>query len=221
MFLLLRSSAGAAPSGWDVRDALRRLLPTLGGYTYPEIVHWTEAEMLGYVNEALARLARITGVFVVRDTATAIADGTATYNLPTGHLSTIHAALLAGAALRPATVGDLERLDPTWPTAICGDTEAPARYTQDFDGTEKIRLYKIPHAAGYLDLVFHCLPGSVTVGSPLLDAPTFIEDYLAMAVLAAARVKQGDGAMPEVAKHAAERVALYEQIIQAYFGGAQ
>ena len=221
MLLLLRSSAGAAPSGWDVTDALRRLLPSLGGYTYPEIVHWTEADLLAYVNEALGRLARITGVFVVRDTTTVISDGQATYNLPAGHLSTVHAGLLAGAALRPATVGDLERLDPTWPTAICEDDETPVRYAQDFDGTEKIRLYKIPHAAGFLDMVFHQSPTTVTVGSPLLDAPTFIEDYLAMAVLAAARGKEGDGAMPEVAKHAAERVALYEQIFMAYFGGSQ
>jgi hypothetical protein len=204
-----------------VRDALRRLLPSLGGYTYPEIVHWTEADLLGYVNEALARLARITGVFVVRDTTTVIEDGQATYNLPAGHLSTIHAALVGGPALRPTRVGELESLDPLWPTTECEDSETPTRYAQDFEGAEKVRLYKIPNVAGFLDLVFHSTPAQVTVGSPLLDAPTFVEDYLAMAVLAAARGKEGDGAIPEVAKHAAERVALYERIFQEYFGVAQ
>jgi hypothetical protein len=216
MLLLFFNPQGVAPPvGINVGEVIQRLLPALGVYRVADLTHWTEAELYRYADEAVKRLARNLGLFAERDAVT-VAGGTALYATPTRHLDTIHASL-GGANLRPAKVRELEALDATWQ----GTAGAVEKYTHDFQGTEHIRLYRTPSAGGTLALVFRQYPADVSQASPMLAAPSVFEDYLTWAILAQARGKESDAAMPEEAKHAAERQAQFEELIRQHWGEAQ
>ena len=217
MLLLFFNPQGPPlPVGINVGDVLQRLLPALGCYRMADLTHWTEEELYEYADEAVKRLARGVGMFTERDATTTVVGGTATYPTPTRHLSTIHASL-GGANLQPAKVRELEALDATWQ-----DTSGtPDRYVPDFQGTEQVRLYKKPAAGGTLVFLLYQYPAEVAQGSPTLTAPSPLEDYLTWAILAQARAKEGDAAMPEVAEHAAQRVKQFDQLCAAQWGVAR
>jgi len=216
MLLLLFNPRGvAAAVGINVGDVIQRLLPSLNVYSVADLTHWTEGELYEYADDAVKRLARTLGLFVERNTI-AVSSGAALYNAPARHLDTIHASL-GGANLRPAKVRELEALDATWQ----GSSGTVDRYTPDFQGTEKIRLYKTPAAGGTLAVIYHQYPAELSQASRTLPAPSVFEDYLTWAILAQARAKEGDAAMPEVAKHAAERQSQFEDLIAQMWGTAQ
>jgi len=217
LLTLLGKGQGAAAAGINVADVIQRLLPSLGAYKLADVVFWTEEELYEYADEGIQRLAKATGLFVERDASTTLVAGTALYNLPTRHLSTIHVSLLGGANLRGVSVRDLEALDATWEAA----TGVVEKFAQDFRGTEQLRLYRNPSTGGTLAVVFHQYPAEIAQATPTLTGPVVLEDYLSWAMLSAARGKEGDAAMPEVAKHAEERIALFEQVFKSYWGQAQ
>jgi len=216
MLLLIFNPQGVAPPvGINVGDVIQRLLPSLNVYRIADLTHWTEEELYEYADEAVKQLARTLGLFVERSPVT-VSGGTALYSAPSRHLDTIHASL-GGANLRPAKVRELEALDATWQ----GSSGTVDRYVPDFQGTEKIRLYKTPAAGGTLAVIYHQYPAEVSQASPTLTAPSVFEDYLHWAILAQARAKEGDAAMPEVAKHAAERQSQFKELIADMWGTAQ
>lgn len=214
LLTLLGTGQGTAAVGVHVGDLIERLLPALNCYKLADLVHWDEEELYEYADEGVQRLARATGMFVERDATTAVAAGTPEYDLPSRHLSTIHVSLVAGANLRGASVRDLEALSSTWHT----DAGLVTRFIQDFDGTEKLRLYKDPGSDGTLAVIFHEYPAEISAGAPTLTAPTVLEDYLWWEMLRRAREKESDAAMPDVAAHAGERVNLFEEVIRGYWG---
>lgn len=216
LLTLLGTGQGTAAVGVHVGDLIERLLPALNCYDAASLVYWNQEELYEYADEGIQRLARATGMFVERDATTAVAAGAPEYDLPSRHLSTIHVSLVAGANLRGASVRDLEALSSTWNTDS-GDVE---RFVQDFNGTEKLRLYKNPDGVGTLAVIFHQYPAEISAAAPTLTAPTVLEDYLYWEMLRRARAKESDAAMPEVAAHAGERVQLFEEVIRGYWGEA-
>ena len=219
LLTLLGTGQGTAATGINVADVIERLLPALGTYQAANLIHWDAEELYEYADQGVQALARATGLFVERDATTTIVNGTALYTLPTRHLSTIHVSVVGQANLRGASVADLEALSDTWLTDTAGIAAIEA-FTPDFDGTEKIRLYKSPTAGGTLAVVFHQYPTEIAAGTPTLTAPTVLEDYVWWEMLRAARAKESDAAMPEVAEHAEQVVELYTEVIRSYWGEA-
>ena len=73
--------------------------------------------------------------------------------------------------------------------------------------------------SGTLAMIYHQFPPAITKAASRVLIASPIADYFQFAMLAEARRKQGEGAMPEMAAHFDQRVALYEQVMQNYWGG--
>jgi hypothetical protein len=196
----------------DLRSELYGLLAASGS---SDLVFWTDTELLEWINEGLARLARRIGVFVERDATTSVVGGTASYTLPTPHLSTIHVSL-GTARLRPINVSEVEALSSTW----LADAGTPTRYLQDGAGVANIRLYKKSITSGTLAIVEHELPDTVTATTEL-PLPDLASDYLTFFTLGEARRRESDAAMPEIAQFCESICGLYEQVFRSYWGEPQ
>lgn len=221
--LLILFTQGVFVSGVDLSKIISSILPTLGASSVSDLVWWTKDELYQWGDEAAQRLSRNAGVWVEYEDKPSIS--TASVPLPSRHLSTIHVAAHFSPSnvsipLRPSSVQELEALDSTWEST----TGVAERYSQDYNGLRTLRLYPTPaEAILFLRLVYHVLPWELTEATPTLSAPSAIGDYLAFSIIAEARRREGDGAMPEIAVACDERVRLLEQVIRGYWsgGGAQ
>ncbi len=207
---------GPAIAGVDLAQVVTDMLPTLGATSLGDLT-WCLAdgsEFYQWADEYAKRLAHKCGVFVERDVSNILVANNASYPVPLRHIDTIHASI-AGARLRPSTVRDLVALDSTWPTT----TGIVARYSMDAGPVGTITLYRIPTASSaILAVIFHQFPPEINTGSTTIAIASPIADYFQFGMLAEARRKQSEGAMPEMADHFDQRVAMYEQIIQKYWG---
>jgi len=193
----------------DVAALLTSLLPALNAASISDadLTFWTSTELYEAADEAGKWLARTAGLFVGANTLAAggSVDAGASF------IDTIFAAV-NGTALREASVRELEALDGGWETAV----GTAKRYT--LTGTRTLRLYPAP-ATGSLEVIEHQLPADITSGNPTLAAATAIGGFLAVSILGAARGKEGDASIPEVAAHCAERISLYGKVFEALYGG--
>ncbi len=217
MSLLLLLS-GSATLGIEFRDVLSDLYPKLNAVTAADLIHWSETELYEWLDEAAKRLARGIGCFVERDASITIVTSTAVYSVPARHLSTIHAAI-AGRALSPNNVQEVEALDSAW-VETEGVTDS---FLNDNLGTDAVRVYPAPDATvtGALSLVFHRYVATINSSNHQLTAPACLGEYFSWWALSEARRKQSEAHMPEVADHFAKRVAWLEKVIEAYWGTAQ
>jgi len=205
---------GAAPAA-TAQNLTDQLLPLLGASTTADLVFWTEAELLQWINEGLKKLGRTVAIFVERRTAS-VSGGDPTYTLDARHVASLHVSL-GNALLRPANVRELEGLSATWLT----DSGTPERYLQDHGaGMDEIRLYKSPTAGGTLAIVEREAPSDIVITADL-PLPDPVSDFLLFFALAEARRKESDGAMPEVAAVCDQVLALYEGTLLEYWGVAQ
>lgn len=222
--LILFSTPGAPPAaGVDLRDCFESIYPTLNAGGAADLVWWTDEEIYAWLDEAAKKLARESGAFIVRDTTIALVAGTATYDLPLRHISTIHAT--AAGRMATATNGqELEALDASYPStqATAADPK-PKRYLHDLDGIAKIRVYPSPGTgiSGPLALVMHRFPAAIAQGSSLVALPGPLREYFTFYALGEARSKESKGAMPEVGAFYRELASLVEQVAIDYYGGAQ
>jgi hypothetical protein len=193
----------------DVAALLTSLLPALNAASLSDadLTFWTSTELYEAADEATKWLARTAGLFVGANT---LAAG-GSVDVGASFISTIFAAV-DGTTLREASVRELEALDGGWETAV----GTAKRYT--LTGTRTLRLYPAP-ASGSLEVIEHQLPADITSGNPTLAAATAIGGFLAVSILGAARAKEGDGSMPELAAHCAERISLYGKVFEALYGG--
>jgi len=213
--LPLLPGGGAAPAE-TAQDLLDELYPLLGASGSADLDFWSDAQLLGWLNAGLARLARTAALFVERDTSITVEAGRAQYSLPTPHLSTLHVSLGA-VLLRPASAAELEALSATWQT----DRGTPARYWQDSGlGTASIGLYPKPTAGGTLAVIEHEVPDTLPAGDPL-PLPEPLSDYGFFYILAEARAIESDGAMPETAEICRQLYGLIEEIAGDYWGMTQ
>jgi hypothetical protein len=195
----------------DVAALLTSLLPALNAASISDadLTFWTATELYEWADEAGKWLARSCGAFVSANT---LAAG-GSVDLSASFIDTIFAAV-DGTALREASVRELEALDAGWDSA----TGTAKRYT--LTGVETMRLYPAP-ATGTLEVIEHQLPADITSGNPTLAAATALGGFLAISILGAARAKEGNASMPEVAAHCAERTILYGKVFSALYGGVQ
>lgn len=223
MLLLLFAPQPAAPSAETINLnlALSDLYPKLNATASGDLVYWTATELFQWFDEAAQRLARTTGVFVVRDTSVTVATGTGSYALPAAQVSTIQADL-GGVVLRPRNVQELEALDATWTTTQ--GPPSPNSFVQDTQGVTHVALYPIPGVADNakaLGLVLHVTPATISSANPQVSAPTCLREYFTFYALAEARAKECKAAMQEVAQWMRQLTGMYEQVIEGYWGEAQ
>jgi hypothetical protein len=208
----------------------------------------TQAELYTWADEAVKRLAYEAGMFVVVDSSVQVIPFSGVLNLPLTHVFTLLAAYLTNGGgtvgsgeawgtlpwgtvpwgggtlyvaagplvyglLRLTSVRDLYALDGTWPVT----TGTPKRASLDAGSVGTITLYPIPTAAGVLFQVCQEYP-TVSQVQPLISLPTVLQDYLTYYMLWGAREKESEMRQPEMADHYKQRTALYEQLIQGYWG---
>ena len=213
MPILLFPGGGApAVTGVDLANVITEILPALGAAHLGDLDWCTEAELYDYADEAAKRLAHRVGVWVDRVAAQTLTAGIA--SVPTGHVDTIHVSY-SNKSLRPASVRELSSLDATW----SGTTGTPTRFSMDAGTPGTIVAY--PSKTGTVAVIYHRFQPAVAHGASTIPIATPVQDYFAYSMLAEARRKESDAAMPEMADHFQQRVDLYEQILTAYFGEAQ
>ena len=215
--LILLLPQGAAPPPINVGEVILDLIPSLGAYQADNLVAWTTTELYEFADEGAKRFAVRIGGFVEHNDDESVVNGTASYTLPTRHLSTIYLAV-GDTTLYPTTRQALEALDATW-TATSEET--PTRFLQDEQ--TKVRIYPTPNAdsSGAIGIIHHQYPTDVTAAAPSVTAPSVLSEYLAWYMLSEARGKESDLAMPEVSKFFAGLVGLFEDIAGEYWGKAQ
>jgi hypothetical protein len=220
--LLLFQGQGTAPTLVDVADIINGLVPGFNAASLETLSVVTEDEMYEFADEAAQRLARKIGMFVERDATLTITGADPTVATPAGHLSTIQASWDSDGAgawqpLVSSAVNELEALDASWESRA-GD---PERWTQDQEGTETIRVYKVPAADTGLALIYHELHDTISSAATTFNVPTPIGDYLTYSIIGEVRGQENDEAMPEVAEYARGRAKAYEDIFEQYWGRAQ
>lgn len=213
---LLFPGGGAAPAGVDIANVISEILPALGATSLADLDWCTEAELYQFADEANKRLAHRTGVWVERYGNQTVDAEFYIQPVPYCHVDTIHCSF-NGVALRPTSVRELEALDSLW-TKSQG---TPNRFSMDANPPGTITLYPPNESAGTMATIYHRFRPAIQSGSSTLPIASPIQDYFGYSMLAEARRKESDAAMPEMADHFDQRVKLYEQMLVHYFGEAE
>lgn len=183
-----------------------------------QLSQWlAQSELYQFADDALKRLARATGTFVTYDASTIVTSLQSVYLLPAGHVFTESAWLQFGGHLRITPVSELFALDQAWSIAAGAST----RISFDAAGAERAVLYPVPNAGGTLCQVMALVPPTVSGSSASIPISPATQDYFTYAMLAGARGKESDSAMPEVAEHIRERMRAYEAIFTQLWGGGR
>jgi hypothetical protein len=217
--LILLFPQGVAGSGLDTAASVNDALYRLGFQGAADIAApgWvTVVELYQWADEAAKGIAYKSGVFLTEDVSITAVPGTAVYALPATHVFTI-AAWLAGVPLRATAVRDLWALDGNWPTSA-GDAQ---RFSLDAGSVGTVTLYPNPLVGGVLAQICQEFPPAIALGSSAIALPTVLVDYFTYAMLAGARGKESEAAMPEMASHFEQRMRLYEQVIEHLWGPGQ
>lgn len=195
------------------------ILQSLNAPTLAQLANWTETELYQYAEEALHDIGGRMLLIVQYDDSTALVQDQALYPVPAEHIVTIYVAA-DGATLEATTVGEMEALDDDWEEAA--SASAPARWIGNASGLGYIRVYPPKNGAGVLALIFQMHPPDMPVpaaGQPLeIKMPAPVGDYLAAKSLEAARRRQGDGQMLDVAQGFNNLGQIFEKAMQAYWG---
>jgi hypothetical protein len=218
--LLLFLTQGPANTGLDLATVLDGVLPALGASSLADLDWTSEAELYKFADEGNKRLAQKIGGWVDRSAAVAVTSGSAQVSMPTGYVDLIHASI-AGAYLRPTSALELSALDVNWTTAAEGFLSPVRRISMDALGPTQGLLYPIPASSTTAAVIYHRFQPTIQAGSSTIPVASPVADYFAYAMLAEARRKESDQTMPEMAAHFDERLALFEQIFERYFGEAQ
>jgi len=212
----------------DVAEVVAELGPALNAQSLAALTVATEAELYEWADEHAQRLARKIGCFVERSGSLTIAAGSSTVNKPARHLSTLHFSRDHDGAgdLRPleaTSTAELEALDLDWETRVADEDagEFPKRFTEDQQPAGVVRVHPAPESETTAAIVYHQYPAAIAAGSPAIQAPRILGDYLFWAMLGEARRRESDEAMPEVAAFSEQMVELYEQVFERYWGQAQ
>lgn len=180
----------------------------------------TTTELYQFGQDAAQKMAYSVGLFLLVDDSITLVPNTPAYNLPAQHVFTILAWLLYTGLpiqlLRLSTVGQLFALDANWGTT----TGNPVRASLDAGSVGTITLYPNPVGAATLYQIYQYYP-VVLFGTSTLPLSPVMQDAFTYALLAGARGKESDTAMPEMAAHFSQRVDLYQQVADSLWGPGQ
>lgn len=216
---LLPGGLGEAEGGEiDVTQVIDEILPTLHADSRANLHHWTERELLEYVDDCLKRLSRLACVFVGRIGSAVTVEGQATYPLPPRHVATLHVSHFA-TPLRPSNTTELEARDSDYATTPADENNPIAYWYQDQLAGTAFGVAAVPAVADEpLPIIYEGYPPTIELGQPLVAGPPPLKGYLAMFAIWRAYAKEGESEMPEVAAHCKARCELYETMMRGYYG---
>jgi hypothetical protein len=212
---LLLLPGGGSLATLDLSAVSADILPALGAGSFGDLDWCTQAELYNFADEAARRLAAKASVWVNRYGNQTVNPGTQPAPAPADMIDAIHISW-NGASLRPASALDLESYDSGWQTAA----GVPARFSVDA-GLGQIFLYPAVQTTGTMAAIYHQVQPQIESGATAVRAPGVFWDYFAAAMIAGARRKESEQAMPEMADHLEQRMVLFLQIAEAYWGSAQ
>ncbi len=173
----------------------------------------TSTELYEFADEAVQRLAYLTGAFITYDSSITVTEGTAVYAEPAANVFTLQA-WLGDVNLKLTPVRELWALDSTW-SATSG---ASTRASLDAGSIGTITLYPNPSAGGTLNQIAEEYPSTIALDASTVQLPIPLQDWLSYRMLEAARRKESDGTQTEMADHYEQRAATYEEIVQRLYG---
>jgi hypothetical protein len=188
------------------------LLPALNADTIANLSFWTEETLYEYADEA-ARLIGALGVWVDRQPIT-VSSGEGSYALPVRTLTVIHVSL-AGTSLRGINVQELDARDSDWRNS----SGTVSHFAFDVSGFAILFLYKKPEAGGTAYVLRHTYFHAESSVSTARGAAVY-NDFIKYRMLQKLRGHDGDGQMPDVAKHAAAMGDLYAEVFGRYWSEA-
>ncbi len=220
MLLLLVNQPAAAQVGYaNLSLSLDDTWYPLNASGQADAIFWTPEKLVGYMDEAAKRLARITGAFIERNESITVTAGQGSYNLPVRHIDTLQCDL-AGKTLRPRSVQQLEAADSDWPDTLATVDNPPKAFVQNTQGFDKIVVYPAPYLdPETLGLVRSTYPATLDASaSMILPIPPILRDYFTFAALAGARGEEGQASMEEVVPWLRSIVERYEQAAGEIWG---
>lgn len=180
-----------------------------------------DSEIKKVLADRLTDLAMQHGLYIVRDVAfITLVAGQAVYDLPPRHLSTLHVAL-NGSPLIASSTAELEGRDATFETTPATALKPIARWSQDKEGFNLLRLHPVPAAAdagSKLEVIYAQYPCEIDEG---IEGPRFLCDLLELLALGDLYSRESDFAEPEAAKAANALAGLYVEIMDSLYGSAQ
>jgi hypothetical protein len=198
----------------DISVVLGELAPLLNAASTADsdFLFWTAAELYQFCDDAIKEAARKAELFV---TTSSIRFTAAQATKPLNAIAVI-AAAWNNSPLREANVSEVEALDDAWETT----PGTPSKWLQDV-GLGVIRTYPTTQVAGTLSMIAQTFPADISTAQTMVEAPAPFAGYLLEAMLGRAREKQSDAMMPEVAEHANQRLTMYQQIFEQYWGAGE
>jgi hypothetical protein len=211
------SDTNPATTTRDVNAIVAALLAPLHAAVIADLVMWSECELIQWIDAGVKRLARTAALFAGRSIDTVTVAGTATYALPSQHLSTVHASY-DSKPLRPSSTGELAARDAQWQTR-----RAPAQRWYQDTLVAQIGLAPVPDHARALWLIYHGWPQTADCAKThtTIPLPASLQAYLELYTLGEAYSKEGDGFAPDIASAARAIAGLYERVAVEYWGAAQ
>jgi hypothetical protein len=208
------SGDGSCLMSVDLASVLNDIIPTLGAASTADLDWCSTTELYNYADEEMKRLAASTSLWV-SSVAIALAQNQAVVSLPSGCVSVIHVAWNY-SPLRPASVWELAALDGAYPST----SYVPSRFSLDANLPGTLTIYPVPSTAGTLQVTFSGVLPDIASGSTVLPIASPLQDIFGLAMIGAARRKESDGCMAEVADHCEQRLEVYRSVLKQYFGEA-
>jgi hypothetical protein len=204
----------------DVNTLITGLLPDLHTPSIADLTWWTKAELIEWADEAVKRAARSWALFIARDAnqVTGVGQGSAAHLAR--YLVTLHVSI-GNRSLRASSSAEMAALDLNY-LVTQGDPEE--HWFEDKSTSQATRWQPVSQVGGRtIRFLYTEFPAELDTGelNTTIPGPLCFGDYIQNAMRAEADAKESDAAMPEVAKHDRELMALYESLFDYYWGTNQ
>ena len=201
----------------SVNTIITATLPDLHTDSTANLVWWTKAELIQWADEALKRAAQKFCLFLARDVSQTTSAGVGFFNRASRHLATLHVAI-GNRSLRASSQQELNAFDSDY-LSTRGDPEE--RWYEDKMATTTgyQPLTTVAAAGRTIRALYTEFPAELDTAelNTTIPGPLCFGDYIQNAIRAEANSKESDAAMPEVAKHDRELMALYESVFSYYW----
>jgi hypothetical protein len=181
--------------------------------SFADLHGWTEADIYSYLNRSLVEAGSATAL-VGRFDALVIAAGAAEVVLPANTTTVIQAAW-GYKTLKIQTVAEMDALEGNWPNS---PGQEPESLIVDQQGLQTVRLWPTPDSNGLLRMFTRQKPATQSAVSQLA-IPEAVHAAIELEIIAEARRKAGQHAMPEAAAAAQQIADMLKVATQAYYGG--
>lgn len=192
-------------------------LPALGLQALADAdSHWSESELYRALDRASETLARQAGLRVQASSIGPLVAGQAVYSLPSRFVAPL-AEFIGTAQVERRATAHLEALSADWPVMAA---ETPSHTVLDLDGPGNIRTFPTPTAAGASFTSLHrALLPEVAAGTPFVNLPEFLSEFLYLAAIREAREREGPAQAKEVSALAGDLMNVLLSAAADLYGG--